>query len=133
MANEIIAMTMKYRPVPISKVFVDTPEFPHADTTANPRPVPNDSRTKVRANEATAPASTAARKRGLRKPSTRRTALRPWHHGQSRWKAMGGPAQPSPIVGPCLNGGLGWLESSATVATRSGDQKTPRSGNLKRH
>jgi hypothetical protein len=60
MAEEIIAITMKYRPVPILNVVVDTPEFPHGDTAAKPSPVPNDSRTKVKAHEAIAPASTAA-------------------------------------------------------------------------
>ena len=25
-------------------------------------------------------------------------------------EAYGGPAQPSPTVGQCLNGGYGWLE-----------------------
>ena len=27
-----------------------------------------------------------------------------------RMEGYGGPAQPSPIIGQCLNGGLGWLE-----------------------
>jgi len=27
-----------------------------------------------------------------------------------RMKGYGGPAQPSPTIGQCLNGGLGWLE-----------------------
>jgi hypothetical protein len=60
MAEEIIAITMKYRPAPILNVVVEAPEFPQGETVANPRPVPNDSRTKVRAHEAMAPASTAA-------------------------------------------------------------------------
>jgi Fe-S-cluster-containing hydrogenase component 2 len=30
-------------------------------------------------------------------------------HGRSRW-SYGGPAQPSPTIGQCLNGGYGWLE-----------------------
>ena len=27
-----------------------------------------------------------------------------------RMEGFGGPAQPSPTIGECLNGGLGWLE-----------------------
>jgi hypothetical protein len=27
-----------------------------------------------------------------------------------RMEGYGGPAQPSPTIGECLNGGLGWLE-----------------------
>ena len=27
-----------------------------------------------------------------------------------RMEGYGGPAQPSPTIGQCLNGGLGWLE-----------------------
>ncbi len=27
-----------------------------------------------------------------------------------RMEGFGGPAQPSPTIGQCLNGGLGWLE-----------------------
>src|SRR6201993_5238469 len=34
-AYEIIAMTMKYRPVPICKVVAEIPEFPHGETTVN--------------------------------------------------------------------------------------------------
>jgi hypothetical protein len=26
------------------------------------------------------------------------------------WKGYGGPAQPSPTIGQCLNGGYGWME-----------------------
>jgi hypothetical protein len=37
------------------------------------------------------------------------TAPRP-KHGRSAWKATAGPAQRSPTIGQCLNGGLGWLE-----------------------
>jgi hypothetical protein len=59
-AEEIIAMTMKYRPVPISKLVVETPEPLHGDTTANPIPAPKESRRSVSAKEATAPAATAA-------------------------------------------------------------------------
>src|ERR1700686_513101 len=60
MADEIIAMTMKYSPVPILKVVAETPEFPHGETTANPMPAPNERSTSVNAREATAPARTAA-------------------------------------------------------------------------
>src|ERR1700712_1198801 len=59
MADEIIAMTMKYRPVPILKVVADTPEFPQGETTENPMPAPNDRSTSVNARDATAPAKTA--------------------------------------------------------------------------
>jgi hypothetical protein len=52
-------MTMKYRPVPISKLVVETPEPLHGDTTANPIPAPKESRRSVSAKEATAPAATA--------------------------------------------------------------------------
>lgn len=60
MADEIIAMTMKYSPVPILNVVAETPELPQGDTTENPIPAPKDSSTKVSAKEATAPARTAA-------------------------------------------------------------------------
>jgi hypothetical protein len=60
MADEIIAITMKYSPVPILKVVAETPEFPHGETTANPIPTPNDRSTSVKARDATAPAKTAA-------------------------------------------------------------------------
>jgi hypothetical protein len=32
---------------------------------------------------------------------------RPW---SVRMEGYGGPAQPSPMIGQCLNGGYGWLE-----------------------
>ena len=60
MADEIIAITMKYSPVPILNVIVETPELPQGETTENPMPAPNDKRTSVRARDATAPAKTAA-------------------------------------------------------------------------
>src|SRR4030081_1064795 len=53
-------MTMQYRPVPISKVVAETPEWAQGDTTANPMPAPSDNNTSVNAREATAPAATAA-------------------------------------------------------------------------
>src|SRR3981081_2691029 len=60
MAEEIIAMTMKYSPVPILNVVAETPELPQGDTTENPMPAPKDRSTSVRASDATAPAKTAA-------------------------------------------------------------------------
>src|SRR5947208_9975458 len=33
-----------------------------------------------------------------------------------RMEGYGGPAQPSPTIGQCLNGGLCWLESNASGA-----------------
>jgi hypothetical protein len=60
MADEIIAITMKYKPVPILNVVAETPEFPHGETTVNPIPAPNESSTSVKARDATAPARTAA-------------------------------------------------------------------------
>jgi hypothetical protein len=44
------------------------------------------------------------------KPPVRRIAPRSMRVAGSKWKAMAGPAQPSPTIGQCLNGGLGWLE-----------------------
>jgi hypothetical protein len=35
-----------------------------------------------------------------------------------RMERYGGPAQPPPTIGQCLNGGLGWLEVSATAEVR---------------
>jgi hypothetical protein len=32
-----------------------------------------------------------------------------------RMEGYGGPAQPSPTIGQCINGGLGWLEASLNV------------------
>src|SRR6185437_14604996 len=46
--------------MPISKVEEDAPRPPQGDTTAKPTPVPNESRRRVSAQDATAPASTAA-------------------------------------------------------------------------
>src|ERR1700744_2813587 len=60
MADEIIAITMKYSPVPILKLVVETPELPHGEITENPMPTPKDKSTSVRARDATAPAKTAA-------------------------------------------------------------------------
>ena len=42
-------------------------------------------------------------------------ALREADHAEAeawsiRMEGFGGPAQPSPTIGQCLNGGLGWLE-----------------------
>ena len=49
-----------------------------------------------------------ARKR-LWRPPARLTGPRPsaW---SLRMEGFGGPAQPSPTIGQCLNGGYGWLE-----------------------
>src|ERR1700684_2826830 len=60
MADEIIAMTMKYSPVPILNIVAETPELPQGETTENPIPAPKDRSTSVRARDATAPANTAA-------------------------------------------------------------------------
>jgi predicted phage gp36 major capsid-like protein len=46
--------------VPISKVVAETPELNQGDTTENPSPAPNDNKTNVNAQEAIAPARTAA-------------------------------------------------------------------------
>src|SRR5947209_6583499 len=43
------------------------------------------------------------------KPSVRPIALKR-KHGPCKWEAFGGPAQPSPTIGQCINSGLGWLE-----------------------
>src|ERR1700739_1748986 len=51
---------MKYRPVPISKVDEETPRPPQGETTAKPIPAPKDRRRRVNAQEAAAPAITAA-------------------------------------------------------------------------
>src|SRR5260221_13975165 len=51
---------MKYSPVPISKLVAETPELANGETTEKPRPAPNDNNTSVNAQEATAPARTAA-------------------------------------------------------------------------
>src|SRR5437660_11987142 len=57
-----------------------------------------------------------------------------------RMEGYGGPAQPSPTIGECLNGGLGWLEVECIAvrpapvcrSTRSGARATRRPGNLGR-
>jgi hypothetical protein len=41
-----------------------------------------------------------------------------------RMEGYGGPAQPSPTVGQCLNGGLGWLE---VECVRCKDAREPAS------
>src|SRR5438067_5052496 len=51
---------MKYSPLPISKVVAETPKLDHGDTTENPSPAPSDSKTSVNAQDAIAPATTAA-------------------------------------------------------------------------
>jgi hypothetical protein len=38
------------------------------------------------------------------------TAVREAEAWSIRMEGYGGPAQPSPTIGQCLNGGLGWLE-----------------------
>ena len=43
------------------------------------------------------------------KQPVRSTAPRP-RHGPSAWKVIPNPAQPSPTIAQCLNGGLAWLE-----------------------
>src|SRR5690242_7140946 len=53
-------MTMKNRPVPISKLVDETRGPPQGDTTAKPIPAPKDSSSSVNDSEAAAPASTAA-------------------------------------------------------------------------
>src|SRR5450631_3110292 len=47
--------------------------------------------------------------RALQTRRARPIALR-LRHGRSEWKAIAAPAQPSPTIGQCLRGGLGWLE-----------------------
>src|ERR1700740_998913 len=51
---------MKYSPVPISNVDEETPRPPQGETTAKPIPAPKDKRSRVNAQEAAAPAITAA-------------------------------------------------------------------------
>jgi hypothetical protein len=56
-------------------------------------------------------------------------------------EGYGGPAQPSPTIGQCLNGGLGWLEvecnrcktRASYRSVRSVARATRRSGSWKRH
>src|SRR5947209_20202623 len=55
-----MAITTRYRPVPILNVVADTPEPLHGETTERPRPRPNASSTRVSAQLTTAPAATAA-------------------------------------------------------------------------
>ena len=55
---------------------------------------------KIRAQEARKAAQEAARKAD-------RAEAEAW---SIRMEGYGGPAQPSPNIGQCLNGGLGWLE-----------------------
>src|SRR6516164_4935717 len=53
-----------------------------------------------------------------------------------RMEAYGGPAQPSPTISQCLNGGLGWLEvecnrcktRASLPSMRSADPEARRSG-----
>ena len=56
-------------------------------------------------------------------------------------EGYGGPAQPSPTIAQCLNGGYGWLEvechrcvrpAPTSHSTRSAVRVIRRSGNLKR-
>src|ERR1700748_311596 len=54
-----MAITMKYRPVPISKVVDETPDRPQGDTTENPIPTPKEISNSVSAHDAAAPARTA--------------------------------------------------------------------------
>ena len=55
---------------------------------------------KIRAEGARKRAAEAVREAG-------RTAAEAW---SLQTEAYGGPAQPSPSIGQCLNGGLGWVE-----------------------
>ena len=55
---------------------------------------------KIRAEHARELAKTAQR-------DADRAEADPW---SIRMEAYGGPAQPSPTIAQCLNGGLGWLE-----------------------
>jgi hypothetical protein len=50
-----------------------------------------------------------ARGKPLRRPSGKPIARRR-RHGRSVLEGYGGPAQPSPTIAQCLNGGLAWLE-----------------------
>ena len=58
-----------------------------------------------------------------------------------RMEGYGGPAQPSPTIAQCLNGGYGWLEvechrcktRASIPSTRSGVRAIRRSGNWKPH
>jgi hypothetical protein len=44
-----------------------------------------------------------------KKPSVR-PIVRKLARGRCEWKALGGPAQPSPTIAQCLNCGYGWLQ-----------------------
>src|SRR5579872_5912824 len=57
--DEIIAMTMKYSPVPISKLVEEAPRLSQGETTANPNPTPKERSSKVSAQAAAAPARMA--------------------------------------------------------------------------
>lgn len=46
----------------------------------------------------------------LRRPSGKPTEPSQAKAWSVRMEGYGGPAQPSPTIGQCLNGGLGWLE-----------------------
>src|ERR1035437_4039208 len=59
MEDDNMAMTIRYRPVPILNVVAETPAPAHGDTTDKPRPRPKAIRTTVSAQETTAPAATA--------------------------------------------------------------------------
>jgi hypothetical protein len=57
-----------------------------------------------------------------------------------RMEGYGGPAQPSPTIGQCLNGGRGWLEveckrckTRASLPLDAIWRATRRSGNSRRH
>ena len=73
-----------------------------------------------------------------------RQAIRKADHAEAyawsiRMEGYGGPAQPSPTIGQCLNGGLRWLEVECNrCKTRaslqpSAGRATRRCGNWKRH
>src|SRR5664280_812288 len=59
MEDDNMAMTIRYRPVPILNGVAETPAPAHGDTTDKPRPMPKAIRTTVSAQETTAPAATA--------------------------------------------------------------------------
>src|ERR1035441_1636536 len=59
MEDDNMAMTIRYRPVPILNVVAETPEPAHGDTTDKPRPRPKAIRRTVSAQVTTAPAATA--------------------------------------------------------------------------
>ena len=46
-----------------------------------------------------------------------------------RMEGYGGPAQPAPTIGQCINGGLGWLEVECNrCETRASLRSTPSAG-----